>query len=147
MHRSLLIVACVAAGLVALPWGDPAAFLQADPELGQLLRAMALLKVVMVVAALALVAWRLGYPVSRGVEVGYVAGAAAMVGASVLLWNLAHIGVAALVFHLGAGLLIAGAFFDDGRRGDRRARARAAAPALSKPNAAPAPAALPVPEA
>ncbi len=112
ISRALLIASSGAAALLAWRLGDPAPLLQADPELAQLLRAMTVLKALIAAAAAGLVFWRLRWPVSLGLGAAYGGGVATTIGATVALWNLEHLEIAALLFHLGAAAIIVAAFYD-----------------------------------
>ncbi len=110
--RGTLVGLCVAAVAAGLWLGGMAAPFAIEPDLARLLKAMGLIKAAMVAAALAAVLWRFAWPVSSRIAAGYLAGASLAAGASVLILQLAWIPTAALVFHLGAGLMIVAAFFD-----------------------------------
>jgi phage shock protein PspC (stress-responsive transcriptional regulator) len=100
--RLALIAVAVAGAAAGLWWGGPATSLQADPDLARLLRGMALIKGGMVVGAIAAVWWRLSWPASPRVAIGYVAGCAALAGSTALIWQLTAIVLAALLFHSAA---------------------------------------------
>jgi hypothetical protein len=99
--RALLCAGCLAAVAAAAWLGQPAATLQADPELARLLRGMALIKAALVLAAVALLLWRFGRPLRRPAAIAYLAGAWLAAGASMLVWQLSFIPLAAPVFHAG----------------------------------------------
>jgi hypothetical protein len=104
-----LIVACAVAVGAAYDVGNPTAYLQADLALAHLLRGMAVIKSMIVLAAVGAVWWRLGWAVSRPVAVAYVAGCAALAGSTMLIWQLTSIPLAAVVFHGAAlGMVIVG---------------------------------------
>jgi hypothetical protein len=111
--RATLIVCCAAAVFAAVALAHPDAGLAADAELAFLLRGMAVLKATMVLAAITLLVWRFGLPVARRTAVVYVLGVAALTGASVLIWRLSSIPMAALVFHV-AGFAVLLAAWRDG---------------------------------
>jgi hypothetical protein len=78
-----------------------------EPQLGLLLRFMAVIKASIALAAISLALWRFGQPVSVMAAAGYVAGAACLVAATVLIWCLSFIAAAAIIFHVGLiGLLV-----------------------------------------
>jgi hypothetical protein len=143
--RVALVASCTVAVVAAIVLGRPDAHLVADAELALLLRGMAALKAAMVAAALVLVLWRLGRPVARRNALVYVIGTAALSAATALIWQLASIPAAALVFHLAGLALMLAAYRDDAvsPRAVWRARHRAAEPAVEPPAArraeAPAP--------
>jgi len=80
---------------------DPGTYLRADPELGTLLRGIALIKAGLAALAMGLVYWRLARPISGPVMAAYLGGVWFMAGASMLVWELTHIGWGALIFHTG----------------------------------------------
>jgi hypothetical protein len=82
--------------------GDPGGYLHADPALARLLRAMALIKGAIAVAAVAAVFWRLAWPVSKPVAVSYLLACWAITGSTMLIWQLSYIVLAALLFHSAA---------------------------------------------
>lgn len=98
--RLALLVGCVATVCVAGWYGDPAAGLKADPELAQMLRGMALIKAAMVLAAVALLGWRFGHPISRRQAAVYLAGGWLAAGATMLIWQLTRIPAAGVAFDL-----------------------------------------------
>jgi hypothetical protein len=119
--RAALLAGCtVAVGFAA--WaGDPAPYLLADPALARLLRAMAVIKGVLALAAALAAWWRFGWRVSPGVSIAYLAAASALSGAAMLIWQLTWIPFAAVLFHAALiGLLLA-AWRDD-RGSPSRAR-------------------------
>ncbi len=73
----------------------------AGPELTRLLRAMAGLKLMFAAAALAAAWWRLAAPASTARLAGYATAAAAMAAGPVLIWNMAHVPLGALLLHGG----------------------------------------------
>jgi hypothetical protein len=76
---------------------------------------MALLKGFAVAAAVAALLWRLGRGVTLPVAAGYLLSAWAMSAATVLIWQLVHIPLAAVLFHAALiGLLVA-AWRDDNK--------------------------------
>lgn len=113
--RLRLVAGCAVAIAAAALIGDPASFSLADPELALLLRGMALIKGLLVVAAFALVLWRVGLPIGAGAATGYLAGVATMAFATALIWQLSFIVPAAALFHAAGLLLLVVAWRDDGR--------------------------------
>lgn len=112
--RTLLLAGCVASAASAGWLADPAPVLQADAELARLLRGMALIKAALVLAAVGVLLWRFGKPVSPRTTGAYLAGAWMLCGASVLIWQLSAIQFAALLFHAGVLLLLFTAWRDRG---------------------------------
>ncbi|MEM8609849.1 MAG: hypothetical protein AAGF92_22320 [Myxococcota bacterium] len=109
---ALLLGGCALAMMVAAAMGRPEPLLQADPELARLLRGMALIKVGLVVAALAALLWRFGRPLSNGLTGAYLAGAWAAAGACMLIWQLEFLRTAVVTFHLGELTLLLAAWRD-----------------------------------
>jgi hypothetical protein len=97
--RAGLIAACaLSIGLAA--WaGHPTGYLEADPALAHLLRAMALIKGLIVLGALGAALWRYGWEITAPVAVGYAACIAVLAGSATLIWQLTLIPLAALMFH------------------------------------------------
>jgi hypothetical protein len=99
LWRGGLIAVCALSIAVGATMGHPAGYLQADPALAHLLRAMALIKGLIVVGALAAALWRYGWPITAPVGVGYAAGVAVLAGSTTMVWELTLIPPAALMFH------------------------------------------------
>ncbi len=98
------LAAGMEAGFMATSTGDTAqAVSQSGMDLTHLLRAMALIKSVMAVAAAGAVLWRLALPVTPARLAIYALACAAMAGGPGLIWDMAHVGAGALLLH--AGLL------------------------------------------
>ncbi len=103
----VVVLAGVAVGLLAT--GDVArahAVTAAGPELTRLLRAMAMIKSLMSVAAVAAMLWRFGAPVASPWLAGYAAAAMAMAAGPGLIWGMAHVGTGALALHGGLAMAI-----------------------------------------
>lgn len=102
----LLLAGCAVAAVGAAAWaGAPSAARAADADLVRLLRAMALIKGVMLATALAALGWRFRRPVATPFLAAYLLlgwSASAALGA---MWQLAALGTAAVVLH-GAGLAL-----------------------------------------
>ena len=112
--RALLLAGCVASAAAAGWLADPAPVLQADPELARLLRGMALIKAAFMLAAVGVLLWRFGRPMTPTTAGAYLAGTWMVCGASLLIWYLSAIPFAALLFHSGALLLLVAAWRDRG---------------------------------
>ena len=124
--RILLFVGVFSAVLGTATVGDPAPVDAADPELARLLRGMALIKAVLVVAAVGAVWWRFARPLSNRMAAAYLFGVSLAAAGSVMVWRLTFLGLAAGAFHVGELVLLAVAWGDGGRRlgaGQRRAGA------------------------
>jgi hypothetical protein len=106
--RAALIVGAVAAVVVALRAASGAGQ-AAEPELAVLLRGMAAIKGLLALAAASVVWWRLGQPVSSRVAAAYVSCICVLFASTVLIWQLAFILAAAVLFHAAGlvGLVIA----------------------------------------
>ena len=88
----------------------------AGPELVRLLRLMTVLKSVLGLGALALVSLRFRFPVEPRTAFGYLAGGALMAAGPGVMWNMAHIGWGALLFHSGLAVLFILAWMDGGTK-------------------------------
>ncbi len=80
----------------------------AGPELTRLLRAMAGLKLLFAAGLLAATAWRLEAPAPAWRLAAYAAAASAMAAGPMLIWDMAHLRLGALLLHGGllAGVLL-----------------------------------------
>jgi hypothetical protein len=119
LRVALIGGAVVAATLgTILTSGDTAAraALEAGPELTRLLRMMTLLKVTLGVGALALVSLRFRFPISTPLAAGYIAAGCIMSAGPGAMWNMAHIGLGALLLHGGLAALFALAWIDGGTK-------------------------------
>ena len=119
--RRLLVIGLGISVAGSLWLSEPSAYLQSDPQLAFLLRGMAALKALMVAAAAVVLWWRLGHPIGHGLATVYLVGCCSMAAASVLVWQLAHIPLAAAAFHLGGFAVLLAAWSD--RQGDLKRRA------------------------
>jgi hypothetical protein len=109
----VLVGAAVAAGWLAagLNAAQPS-LLEGDAELATLLRFMAAVKAVIALAVLGVTAWRLGHPATPAIALLYLASVSLMAAAPGVIWQLAHVGVGAGLFHAGL-LLFLGALVAD----------------------------------
>jgi hypothetical protein len=110
--RVALVLGCVTSAALAAWVGEPAQYLAQDFELARLLRGMALIKACLVVAAVSLLFWRLGRPTPAPVAGAYLIGTWLVAGASVLIWQLTFIPLAAFAFHAGEFVLLVVAWRD-----------------------------------
>lgn len=117
--RLWLLVGCIGAVAVALQSVDLAAPARFEPGLATLLRGMAAIKTLMVVAAIALLAWRFGRPVAKRIACAYVIGASFVTGATTMIWQLSAIVPASAVFHAGLLMLLVAAWRDEAPLGPR----------------------------
>ena len=111
--RSALIGVAAFATVAGLSFGSARG--AADPELAMLLRFMAVMKAAMALAALALMAWRLGSPMKPGLAAAGIAAVALMAVASGLIWSLDHVALGAVLFHVGLFAALYVAWRDDGK--------------------------------
>lgn len=105
MARALLVLvtaASVAAGLLTTGTeASASAIVLAGADLTHLLRAMALLKVVMAVGMAAVVLWRLGSSITLVWWVAYALACAGMAVGPSLIWQMAYVRTGALLLHVG----------------------------------------------
>ncbi len=103
----LVALAAAAAGFMATDAQTVARAVALDPELARLLRAMVVLKMAAATAATAGIMWRLGGVATPGWLAGYALALAATWAGPGLLWDMAHLGLGALLLHGGlAGALV-----------------------------------------
>ena len=104
------IVVGVALAALTTPAAEVARAAQAaGPELTRLLRTMAVLKLMFAVGMLAAVYWRLSVAAATWRLASYAAAGAAMAAGPVLIWEMAHLRLGALLLHgglLAGGLLL-----------------------------------------
>jgi len=112
--RAGLVVGGLAAALAATWLGGSASHANADPALARLLRGMAALKAATVLGVVAGLLWRFGWPIAPRLAAAYVLGACMLTAASVLVWRLAELGAAAVLFHAGLVLLAVAGLRDVG---------------------------------
>ncbi|MGQ0700933.1 MAG: hypothetical protein ACT4PZ_22165 [Panacagrimonas sp.] len=107
--RGLLLLGCLCSLLLTTLLVDPAPERLVDAGLDTLLRGMAVIKAGMVLIALAVLWWRFGKPIPSTTAAVYLVGTWLATAATVLIWNLSDIALAAGAFHLGeiAVLLVA----------------------------------------
>ncbi len=109
VRRAVLVAAIVAGAAVAMlvtPAEEAAQAAQAaGPELTRLLRAMAGLKLMFAAGVVAAAYWRLVLPAATWRLASYAAAGAAMAAGPVLIWEMVHIRLGALLLH--GGLLAA----------------------------------------
>lgn len=110
--RALLVAGCLLAAMLAAWAGSPELVLESDAELARLLRGMALIKASIVVAVVGALLWRLGRPLSRTLAAVYIGSTAVVAGASMLIWQLTFIPLAAVAFHIGELALLVAAWRD-----------------------------------
>ena len=121
-HRALLISGSLVVPAVVAAIGAPETRAALDPDLARMLRGMALLKAVLTLAAVGVLLWRLGHPMSTGLLAIYFGATWAMATATLLIWQLVLLPAAALAFHAGELALLLAAWRDGGLRKRRGAR-------------------------
>jgi hypothetical protein len=77
------------------------------------MRGMAGIKALLAVSAAGVVWWRLGQPVRMQVAASYIACTWALFASTALIWQLAFIPMAAIVFHAGDFIGLVIAFYED----------------------------------
>lgn len=127
--RAALVLGAVAATAVAWLFTSGTAP-TAEPELVALLRGMAVIKALLAASAAVLVWWRLAQPISSRVSFAYIVCASVLFASCVLIWQLASIVAAALLFHAAGLIGLIVAMREDqrprlGRPRPRRSMARA----------------------
>ncbi len=96
-----LVAGCVLALALAAALGQAGTAPAAEPELARLLRGITLIKAAAVLAAIGVLWWRFGLPASNRVAAVYLVGVWLAAAGSLLIWQLNHIALAALGFHVG----------------------------------------------
>ncbi len=98
-----------------------------DPDLAKLVKAMAIIKSVILLSAGAAIWWRLGSAINPALAAGYILLATACTGGAALVWNMTGLAVAPFLFDGGLlGFLILALRDDNGPwlRSLTRARSR-----------------------
>ncbi len=103
--RTIVVLAFVGAALAGFVATDGAtaarAVEHAGGDLTRLLRAMAAIKAAMALGVMGAVVWRLSLPASTSWLVGYGVAAAVMAAGPGLIWDMAYLGMGALLLHGG----------------------------------------------
>jgi hypothetical protein len=99
----LVVVAAIAGAIATGADASARALAEAGSDLARLLRAMAALKTLMAMAAIAATTWRLGAAVRPLWFAAYAVAAMAMAAGPGLIWGMAHVAFGAVLLH--AGLL------------------------------------------
>ena len=130
--RPLLALAILAGGAAGYFATTDAASAQAvadaGAELTRLLRAMALLKLLLVVGAAWLVDWRLRFPAHPALAGAYLASLAAMASGPGLVWGMAQVVPGAVLLHGGLAVMLVLFWRDKGSPAMIPARLRGRAP-------------------
>ena len=125
--RLAFLGACALAAAAATLYAGTGGVQIADPDLAKLLKGMAIIKTVILLAAGAAIWWRLGSPIRPTFAAGYVIFGAMGIAGAALVWNTAGLGLAPLLFDGGLlGFLILALRDDNGPwlRALTRARSR-----------------------
>ena len=113
--RRALIAAVAVAAILGLAAGHASAPNAPEPALVNLVRFMAVIKLAMAAAAAWLLHWRLARPAAGAATAGAILAVCAMAAAPGLIWGMAHVLLAAALFHAGLLALLAMAWSDKGR--------------------------------
>lgn len=109
-----VVVSVGAAALATSSAGVAGVRADAGSELVMLLRFMAAIKAAMALGAIVLIGWRLGFAAPVTLALAYAVAAMAMAAAPVLIWQLAHVAIGAMLFHSGLIVLLGAAWIDRG---------------------------------
>ena len=114
MRRIALVASALAAMVAGYAWGHVASSPTIETEAGLvlLLRFMAVMKLGMALAAVALTFWRVGQPVGPRAVVAYIVASALMLAGPGLIWSMATVAVGAVLFHVGLFGFLVCAFVD-----------------------------------
>lgn len=111
----LMFVAVCAFAAAAASYFASGSVQSADPDLARLLKGMAIIKTVILLAVGAAIWWRLGTPLRPGLAAGYMLFGAIGVAGAALVWNMAGLGLAPFLFDGGLlGFLILALRDDNG---------------------------------
>ena len=88
----------------------------AGADLTRVLRFMVLLKGMLAIGMLGLVSLRFRFAIAPGLAFAYTAGSAVMAAGPGVMWNMADIGLGALLFYAGLAALFVLARIDEGAR-------------------------------
>ena len=113
VFRVTLLVGCAIAAGGAYWTANPGTLVELDPALNRLLRGMALIKSLALIVAVAAVWWRLGRPTRTMIVSAYLVTLWSMTCATVLIWRVTQIPIAAVTFHLALFIFLIAAWRDD----------------------------------
>ncbi len=125
--RFAFLGACALASVAATLYAGRGGVQIGDPDLAKLLKGMAIIKTIILLAAGAAIWWRLGSPIRPAFAAGYIIFGALGVAGAALVWNMAGLGLAPFLFDGGLlGFLILALRDDNGPwlRALTRARSR-----------------------
>jgi hypothetical protein len=100
-RRLMLLLAVAGAGGASAAIGAAVAPVPADADLVLLIRFMAVVKAMMVLAAAGLVWWRLGSDIGSGLAAGYIAAVTLMAISPGVVWSMTSPTLASALFHSG----------------------------------------------
>ena len=98
---TLVFAAAIAGFLFTGTQATDLAVARDGADLTRILRFMAVIKAVIVIAGVAAVTWRLGLTISLPRFIAYAATCAVMAFGPSLIWSMAHVGIGALLLHGG----------------------------------------------
>ncbi len=125
--RAAFLASCFLAAACVTFFSAASSAPSIDPDLAKLVKGMAVIKSVIVLAAGVLIWWRLGSAIRPALAAGYILLAAACTGGAALVWNMTGLAVAPFLFDGGLlGFLILALRDDNGSwlRSLTRARPR-----------------------
>jgi hypothetical protein len=125
--RMAFLGACALAAGAATYFAGTDSVQSADPDLARLLKGMAIIKTVILLAVGAAIWWRLGLSIRPAFAAGYIIFGATGIAGAALVWNMAGLGLAPFLFDGGLlGFLILALRDDNGPwlRALTRARSR-----------------------
>jgi hypothetical protein len=105
----LILAAAIAGGVMGTgAHASAQAVAKAGPELTRLLRAMAVIKMLIAIPVTAAIFWRLGAAITLPWFAAYALAGASMAAAPGMIWSMAHVGLGAMLLHGGllASLLL-----------------------------------------
>ena len=104
--RLMFVAVCAFAAAAAIYFAS-GSVQSTDPDLARLLKGMAIIKTVILLAVGAAIWWRLGSPIRPSFAAGYMLFGAVGVAGAALVWNMAGLSVAPFLFDGGLlGFLI-----------------------------------------
>jgi hypothetical protein len=113
--RLAFLGACALAAATATIHAGTGGVQSADPDLAKLLKGMAIIKTVILLAGGTAIWWRLGSPIRPIFAAGYIIFGAAGIAGAALVWNMAGLAVAPFLFDGGLlGFLILALRDDNG---------------------------------
>ncbi len=111
--RLTFLGACALAAAAATYFAGTGSVQSADPDLGRLLKGMAIIKSVILLAVCAAIWWRLGFDIRRGFAAGYIVFGTIGIAGGALVWNMAGLALAPFLFDGGLLAFLILALRDD----------------------------------